>query len=68
VLGARGERSRRFSPAEVQRRPRPAYAVWEFTLACDRRLVSGGVGGLFDAYTDSDRTGFAPVGATAPPG
>ncbi len=40
VVGQSG--SRRFHPAEVRARPRPAYAVWEFTLACDQRCVACG--------------------------
>ncbi len=41
MLGQR-EKTRRFQPARVQARPRPAYAVWEFTLACDQRCVACG--------------------------
>ena len=35
-------RDRRFQPAEVRARPRPAYAVWEITLACDQRCAACG--------------------------
>ncbi|MEM6296386.1 MAG: radical SAM protein [Myxococcota bacterium] len=40
VLGQAKHRG--FRPAEVERRPRPAYAVWEFTLACDQRCAACG--------------------------
>ena len=35
-------RDRSFRPSEVRARPRPAYAVWEFTLKCDQRCVACG--------------------------
>ena len=41
VLG-QPTRSRSFRPSEVRARPRPAYAVWEITLACDQRCVACG--------------------------
>lgn len=41
VVGVASGR-RTFRPAEVQERPRPAYAVWEVTLACDQRCVACG--------------------------
>ncbi len=35
-------KSRAYLPREMERRPRPTYAVWEFTLACDQRCRACG--------------------------
>ena len=35
-------KSRKYLPSEVETAPRPALAVWEFTLACDHRCLHCG--------------------------
>jgi radical SAM protein with 4Fe4S-binding SPASM domain len=35
-------KTRAYLPREVKERPRPSYAVWEFTLACDQRCRACG--------------------------
>ena len=35
-------KDRSFRLSEVKKRPRPSYAVWEFTLACDQRCRACG--------------------------
>ena len=40
ALPLSGDRS--FLPREIARRPRPTYAVWELTLACDQRCQACG--------------------------
>jgi radical SAM protein with 4Fe4S-binding SPASM domain len=35
-------RGRGYLPREIAKRPRPAYAVWEFTLACDHACLACG--------------------------